>query len=451
MPAGAWRYRAANTSPRRASMVAQMVRAACRCAYATRSRLGTATIGSFHAWASALALATPTRRPVPTAMPASELGSTAAWSRTQRTEGASSSAWARSWRTATEAHGPSSVPTATLVTAVAVSMLSTNTREPPVACCRRPIVALAGSGTPVPAQARCLTTDDAGMARVLVVQADEQRRANVVADLRAEGHDVVEASSADRGVAAARDAEPEIILLDPMLPDRSGYEVYAALQRDPDTVAIPVLFLPGRRQPGQTSFQNAGVDLVTRLGLALRTKNLHDELRLGDPRLRTAVLTDSLTGLANRRAAEERLRLASDLARAGAGPLSIVLTDLDGFAAVNDQWGYAVGDHVLQAFAGLLHESCRGDDTIARFEGEAFLLVLSGTKLDEAWHVAERVRERTVTLGAVMQSNSAGPALSASFGVAAHNPDDTWDGLLTRAADALQRAKRTGRNRCEVA
>ena len=79
------------------------------------------------------------------------------------------------------------------------------------------------------------------MARVLVVQADEQRRANVVADLRAEGHEVVEASSADRGVAAARDAVPEIILLDPMLPDRSGYEVYAALQRDPDTVAIPVL------------------------------------------------------------------------------------------------------------------------------------------------------------------------------------------------------------------
>jgi diguanylate cyclase (GGDEF)-like protein len=289
------------------------------------------------------------------------------------------------------------------------------------------------------------------MARVLVVQADEQRRANVVADLRAEGHDVVEAASADHGVAAAHDAEPEIILLDPMLPDRSGYEVYAALQRDPDTVAIPVLFLPGRREPGQTSFQSAGVDLVTRLGLALRTKSLHDELRLGDPRLRTAVLTDSLTGLANRRAAEERLRLASDLARAGAGPLSIVLTDLDGFAAVNDQWGYAVGDHVLQAFAGLLHESCRGDDTIARFEGEAFLLVLSGTKLDEAWHVAERVRERTVALGAVMQGGGAGPSLSASFGVAAHGPGDTWDGLLTRAAGALQRAKRTGRNRCEVA
>lgn len=74
-----------------------------------------------------------------------------------------------------------------------------------------------------------------------------------------------------------------------------------------------------------------------------------------------------------------------------------------------------------------------------------------GTKLDEAWHVAERLRERTVALGVVMQGGGTGPALTASFGVAAHRPGDTWDGLLARAADALQRAKRTGRNRCEVA
>jgi CheY-like chemotaxis protein len=104
------------------------------------------------------------------------------------------------------------------------------------------------------------------MARVLIVQADEQLRADVVADLRAEGHEVLEAASADRGVEAARDADPEIILLDPMLPDRSGYEVYATLQRDPDTVTIPVLFLPGKRRAGQGQPLAGGIDLVTRLG-----------------------------------------------------------------------------------------------------------------------------------------------------------------------------------------
>jgi hypothetical protein len=66
---------------------------------------------------------------------------------------------------------------------------------------------------------------------------------------------------------------------------------------------------------------------VTRLGLALRTKSLNDELRLADVSLRSAVLTDSLTGLANRRAAEERLRILTGLARVGMGPVSMILAD----------------------------------------------------------------------------------------------------------------------------
>ncbi len=287
------------------------------------------------------------------------------------------------------------------------------------------------------------------MARVLIVQADEQSRSDIAAELHAQGHEVLEAESADRGVAVARDAGPEVILLDPMLPDRSGYEVYATLQRDPSTLAIPVLFLssPGRDSPRALV---GGLGITTRLGLALRTRTLHEELSLGDARLRTAVLTDSLTGLANRRAVEERLRVATELAGADAGPLSVALADLDQFAAVNDEWGYAVGDHMLQAFGGVLHESCRAVDVIGRYEGEAFLLILPGTRLDAAWYVAERVRERTAALGLALGATS-GPRLSASFGVAEHRPADAWNDLLGRAVAALRRAKRAGRNRCEVA
>ena len=190
-------------------------------------------------------------------------------------------------------------------------------------------------------------------------------------------------------------------------------------------------------------------DIVTRLGLALRTKSLNDELRLADVSLRSAVLTDSLTGLANRRAAEERLRSVAGLAKVGMGPVAMILADLDGFAKVNERCGYAVGDRLLQAFAGLLHESCRAGDTVARLEAEAFLLILPGTKLDAAWYVAERVRRRTVAIGAALGPD--GPTLTASFGVAEHRIPDTWRELLDRAEAALARAKRTGRNRCEVA
>jgi diguanylate cyclase (GGDEF)-like protein len=290
------------------------------------------------------------------------------------------------------------------------------------------------------------------MARVLIVQGHARSRADTAATLRAEGHDVLEAGSADHCVRLAHEQGPEVILLDPMLPDRSGYELYASLQRDPMTLAIPVLFLPGAPPPaGQrgTGTAVADLDIVTRLGLALRTKALNDELRLADVSLRSAVLTDSLTGLANRRAVEERLRALTGLAKLGMGPLSLILTDLDGFADVNDHSGYAVGDRLLQAFAGLLHESCRGGDTIGRFEGEAFLMLLPGTRLDAAWNVAERVRRRTAAIGIVLGPDA--PRLTASFGVVEHRPADAWRDLLSRAETALVRAKRAGRNRCEVA
>jgi diguanylate cyclase (GGDEF)-like protein len=291
------------------------------------------------------------------------------------------------------------------------------------------------------------------MARVLIVQGHARSRADTAATLRAEGHDVLEAGSADNGVRLAHDQGPEVILLDPMLPDRSGYELYASLQRDPATVAIPVLFLPGELPPvpggGEGEVVVALPDIVTRLGLALRTKSLNDELRLADVSLRSAVLTDSLTGLANRRAAEERLRSLTGLARVGMGPVSMILADLDGFAEVNERCGYAVGDRLLQAFAGLLHESCRTGDTVARLEAEAFLLLLPVTKLDAAWYVAERVRRRTAAIGAALGPD--GPVLTASFGVAEHRPPDAWRDLLDRGEAALARAKRAGRNRCEVA
>ena len=293
------------------------------------------------------------------------------------------------------------------------------------------------------------------MARVLIVQGHARSRADTAATLRAEGHDVLEAGSADNGVRLAHDQGPEVILLDPMLPDRSGYELYASLQRDPATLAIPVLFLPGELPPvaaGEGEVPGlavGGLDIVTRLGLALRTKSLNDELRLADVSLRSAVLTDSLTGLANRRAAEERLRSLTGLARLGMGPVSMILADMDGFAEVNERCGYAIGDRLLQAFAGLLHESCRTGDTVARLEAEAFLLLLPGTKLDAAWYVAERVRRRTAAIGAALGPD--GPPLTASFGVAEHRATDAWRDLLDRAEAALTRAKRAGRNRCEVA
>jgi diguanylate cyclase len=129
--------------------------------------------------------------------------------------------------------------------------------------------------------------------------------------------------------------------------------------------------------------------------------------------------------------------------------VSMILADLDGFAEVNERCGYAVGDRVLQAFAGLLHESCRTGDTVARLEAEAFLLLLPVTKLDAAWswpNGSAAAPPPSAPPSAPTAPSSPPPSASPSTA-----PPDAWRDLLDRGEAALARAKRAGRNRCEVA
>src|ERR687887_390522 len=103
-------------------------------------------------------------------------------------------------------------------------------------------------------------------------------------------------------------------------------------------------------------------------------------------------LVDGLTGLANRRACEHTLNTELARAQRFPGALAVVVADLDDFKEVNDRHGHQAGDIVLREFASLLRESVRDIDLAARWGGEEFLLVLPGTDLEGATHVADRVR-----------------------------------------------------------
>ena len=157
-------------------------------------------------------------------------------------------------------------------------------------------------------------------------------------------------------------------------------------------------------------------------------------------------LTDGLTGLWNRRQFE--LRVAQELERAArfGERFALVIIDLDNFKRVNDTYGHLVGDAVLVATAERLVEGTREVDTVARFGGEEFVLLLPQTELPGALKVAEKVREEVA--GQPVETDAGPLAVSLSAGVACHPDDGTTLAQLLAAADgALYRAKAAGKNR----
>ena len=152
--------------------------------------------------------------------------------------------------------------------------------------------------------------------------------------------------------------------------------------------------------------------------------------------------TDSLTGLTNRAKVDAVLTSAVAVSASDGASLAIVLLDLDGFKDVNDTYGHPVGDAVLVSVASTLTAQLRASDTIGRWGGEEFLVVLPHTDVPTAERIAENLR---VAVGA-LDHPICGP-VTASFGVTVYRDGDDTPRLVSRADRAMYGAKQLGRNR----
>lgn len=170
------------------------------------------------------------------------------------------------------------------------------------------------------------------------------------------------------------------------------------------------------------------------------------ELARSERRLRQLTITDPLTGLANRRRLDERLIQESQRAQRRGETFSIIMADIDHFKRVNDRHGHDVGDEVLKHFATVLRGGIREIDLAARLGGEEFVVVMPAEGVASAMSCAERLRAATEAMQPLPKLFE----LSASFGVAQYQPEDTIHGLLKHADEALYAAKNAGRNRVEA-
>ncbi|WP_326540445.1 sensor domain-containing diguanylate cyclase [Pseudorhodoferax sp.] len=173
-----------------------------------------------------------------------------------------------------------------------------------------------------------------------------------------------------------------------------------------------------------------------------------EELLAAQQRLQELALTDTLTGLANRRRLDEALANEVRRARREAHPLALVLLDIDRFKQLNDTHGHPAGDVVLRALGQLLGQFAqRAGDLAARFGGEEFVVLLSNADAAQAAAMAERIRRAVESTVA----DPAGKPVTVSIGVATTGKVATGELLVQQADAALYQAKREGRNRVVVA
>jgi diguanylate cyclase (GGDEF)-like protein len=171
-------------------------------------------------------------------------------------------------------------------------------------------------------------------------------------------------------------------------------------------------------------------------------------------RLSESAKTDPLTGLLNRRGFEEYFEYELERARRGSGRLALVLLDLDYFKVVNDRYGHAVGDEVLERLGAVLMSVKRQIDAAARIGGEEFAVLLPESDTDGAYVVCERIRRRvseTFAEADIPGIDGPGLPLTVSLGIASFpNGGTSQPELLSSADRALYDAKRQGRDRTVV-
>jgi diguanylate cyclase (GGDEF)-like protein/PAS domain S-box-containing protein len=253
---------------------------------------------------------------------------------------------------------------------------------------------------------------------------------------RISGYPVAEAT----GVSLRALLEAERVEWSTLMPDRREPEVldhkvrafFRIRCKDGSTAYIDVSTVEVRDDEGAVTRRVSGWKDMTRVAARGRE-------------ILVQAATDELTGLLNRHAGAERLEEALDDASVDR-PFAVVMADVDNFKAVNDTYGHPVGDRVLADVARRMRSQVRSDDSVIRWGGDEFLVLLPGASEDPAAWLAERLR----TVVEATADPDAGP-IRMSFGVAQWLPGESTAEVVDRADAALYTAKSTGGGRVQLA
>jgi two-component system cell cycle response regulator len=299
--------------------------------------------------------------------------------------------------------------------------------------------------------------------RILVAEDDAVSRRMLQSLLGKWGYEV---ESASDGIEALhlleRTGAPPMAILDWMMPGLEGPQICQRLREDSERPYVYVLLLTARSQKGDLlrGLESGADDYITkpfdaqelrvRLNVGQRILDLQKNLIHAREELRFTATHDSLTGMANRALVLQAFEQEYARQSREGGSFGVIMADIDHFKSVNDSYGHLGGDEVLREVTRRMKASVRPYDTVGRYGGEEFLIVVPSSEGLGTLRLADRIRKAIEASPVV--TDAAEIRVTASFGVAASTSARPLspDMLLQLADKALYTAKQQGRNRAEI-
>jgi diguanylate cyclase (GGDEF)-like protein len=288
----------------------------------------------------------------------------------------------------------------------------------------------------------------------LLVVDDQPINIRVINELFRAECDMYMATNGEQAIALSKSLHPDLILLDIMMTGIDGLEVCRRLKSDPETAAIPIIFITAKVDETEEALglELGAVDYICKpLNPAIvraRVKT-HLTLKIQTDYLEGLARFDGLTGIANRRSFDERLAQAWNQACREAGTLSLLMIDIDYFKRYNDHLGHLQGDECLRQVAEAIAQSVnRTYDMAARYGGEEFACILPETNSQGALRVAKQIQNNMTQLAIPHPNSEVSRHITLSIGVATLHPRIGSEAieLVALADEQLYQAKKNGRN-----
>ena len=295
---------------------------------------------------------------------------------------------------------------------------------------------------------------DSGKKNTLLIVDDDKSNLMMLSHILQAEYNIRVASDGKSALMIAEKYLPDLILLDIIMPDMDGYQVFSALQNSENTKHIPVIFITGlnKNNDEKRGLELGAADYISKPFDDMIVKlRVHHQIQIIN-QLRTIEhlsMIDQLTEIPNRRNFDNRLQLEWGRSIRENISISLLLIDVDHFKNYNDSYGHQQGDNALCMVAQTLtHTLKRASDFAARWGGEEFVVLLPNSDSSGGMKMGEEIR-LNIEAADVICNNGYITNLTVSIGVNAHNPTTACsiDDFILKADRALYTAKNTGRNR----